>query len=72
MPVEPFSWIVFRLDRSTSAHFSAQKSANSGRVISLSASLSRFFESWSARNAVASAGVGMRPTASRYARRTNS
>ena len=68
----PFAWIVLRFDRNTSDHFSVQKSANSGRVTSLSMSRSRFFGSASARNARASAAVGSRPQASRYARRTNS
>ena len=64
--------IVLRLDRSTSAHFIAQKSANSGSVSSRSTSLARRSGDGSTRNARASSGVGSRPTASRVARRTKS
>ena len=68
--MEPFNWIVLRLERNTSAHFIAQKSANSGFVTSASISAPRLAPpAW---NAVTSAAVGSRPTVSRNARRTNS
>ena len=54
----PFSPIVFSSLRSRSAHFRAQKSANSGRSTRRSTSFGRLSGSGSARNARASSGVG--------------
>jgi len=62
---------VVWLPRITSAHFSAQKAANSSRASSRSISLFRLSGSFESRKARASSVVGNMPMTSRWTRRRN-